>query len=120
MIDPLWFAARANVAGIGTADLINWAHPAKPQSWVVEVLVFDSVGGGAGSISMSSTTRHAEGGLTLPFTVGATGYARLIFGAQGDSGSIKVEGLTGGSALQFNATVMQVTSTPVGSNVSAW
>ena len=119
-MEPLWFAARANVAGIASADLINWAHPNKPQGWVIEILVFDTVGGGAGEISMTSTTRHAQGGLVLPFAVGATGYARLIFGAQGDSGSIKVTGATGGSVFQFNASVLQVTSTPVGSNVTAW
>lgn len=120
MTDPLWFAARGNVAGIGSTDLINWAHPDKPQSWVIEVLIQDTVGAGAGEIQLTTTTRHAQGGITLPFAVGATGYARVMIGAQGDSGSIKATSASGASAFLFSATVMQVTSTPVDSAVTAW
>ena len=120
-MNPLWYAARANVVGIGGADLINWAHPERPQSWVAEVLVFDSsLVGSAGTLTMSSTTRHARGGLSLAFTTGAQGYARLIFGAQGDSGSIAVTGATAGGTLEFNAVIMQVTSTPTTATVTAW
>ena len=124
MTEPLWYAGRAEVTGTGAAavsrDLLNWAHPEKPQSWVIEVFITTPAGAGmAGTVTMSSTCRHAQGGLELAWAAGANGFARLIFGAQGDSGTVSVATATAGP-VNFNGSVLQVSSTPINSAVTAW
>ena len=122
MTKPLWFAGRLSLSVGDSADVINWTHPDGCIAWTIEVLVDEDSPGSQVTVDMSSTTRHAPGALQLTGTTGPTGKARFVFGAQGDSGTVRVTVKSGTSASQINvsASVLEVTSLATGSNVTAW
>lgn len=122
MTKPLWFAGRLSLSVGDSADVINWTHPDGCIAWTIEVLVDETVPGSQVTVDMGSTTRHAPGALQLTGTTGATGKARFVFGAQGDSGTVRVTANTGGSTsvLSVSASVLEVTSLATGSNVTTW
>jgi len=122
MTKPLWFAGRVSLSVGQSADVINWTHPDGCIAWTIEILISETVPGSSVTIDMGSTTRHAPGGLQLTGTTGGTGKARFVFGAQGDSGTVRVSVTSGGSTsvIEASASVLEVTSLATGSNVTAW